>query len=69
MASPGDVIDEEIRVAGHPTDAVRRIIAVIEAARTHQVVVENPTVYRLIRRYRPGWAAPLLLVKSTESCA
>ncbi len=69
MASAGDVIDEEIRVAGDPDDAVRRILAVIDGARSHQVVVEGPESYRLVRRYRPGWAVPLAVVKSTESCA
>lgn len=69
VSSPGDVIDEDIRVAGSPMDAARRVIAVIEAARSHEVVVETPTAYRLVRRYRPGWAVPLVVVKSTESCA
>lgn len=69
MAAPGDVIDEQIRVTGDPADAARRIIAVVEAAHSHQVMVEGPEVYRLVRKYRPAWAVPLVLVTTTETCA
>ena len=68
MAAPGDVIDEAIRVTGDPADAARRIIAVVEAAHSHQVMVEGPEVYRLVRKYRPPWAVPLVLVTTTETC-
>lgn len=69
MARAGDAVDETIAIGGNAGDAARRVLQIIESARSHQVIVESTTTYRLIRRYRPAWAVPLIFVKTVEECA
>ena len=68
MARAGTVIDETISIAERAGDATRRVLNVVTSGRTHQVIAESATTYRLVRTYRPTWAVPLVFVRHVEEC-